>query len=275
LSIVNRIVAALFDLDDTLVVERASADEAFLACGHLALSRIGVGPSSLMEAVKAEARELWHASPAREYCVRIGISSWEGLWSRFAGDDPDLERLRQWAPRYRRESWSRALDACGYVDGELAEELAERFMTERRKRHAVFPDAGPCLEILGRTMRLGLVTNGVSDLQREKLRGSGFEGAFETVVVSGEIGFGKPDSRIFDAAVQRLGVDARRAVMIGDSLDRDVIGAQRAGLRGVWLNRERKGAPSSAEAPDAEVATLLKVAVAIRSLTDDSKLITR
>ena len=54
----------------------------------------------------------------------------------------------------------------------------------------------------------------------------------------------KPEPAIFVHALSQLGVDADRAVMIGDSLERDVDGAAAVGIRGIWLNRAGEASPS-------------------------------
>lgn len=247
--------AILFDLDDTLVVEVASAEAAFLASCALAQERYGIDPAALCQTVRHEARGLWYASPARDYCVSVGISSWEALWARFYGDDPSLQALRAWAPTYRRESWSRALAEYGVDDVSFAEYLSETFGRERRARHIVYPDVEPVLQELSRSFRLALLTNGAPDLQRAKLAGSGLGPYFQVVVVAGELGVGKPDSRVFEAALDRLGVHPGEAVMVGNSLRSDVAGAQGAGIRAIWLNRSAQPSGGGIE-PYAEIASL-------------------
>ena len=86
--------AILFDLDDTLVPKRAAAQAAFLRTCELARKSRGLDPAALTESVRASARELWYAAPTIQYCLDIGIRSWEGLWARFLGDDPHLSELR-------------------------------------------------------------------------------------------------------------------------------------------------------------------------------------
>jgi putative hydrolase of the HAD superfamily len=167
------------------------------------------------------------------YCARIGFASSEGLWSRFEGAGAEMRALSEWAPAYRRGAWAGALAEQGVEDPALADELAERFGVERRARHHTFDDVVPVLDALDGP--LALVTNGASCLQREKLAASGLEEHFDAVVVSGDLGIGKPEAAIFRHALSLLGAD--EGVMVGDSLDRDVDGARAAGLGAVWINR--------------------------------------
>jgi putative hydrolase of the HAD superfamily len=214
----------LFDLDETLVEEAAPAAAAFLATCEMARMRHGIAPDLLHRAVLQRARELWRAAPTIGYCQKLGIASWEALWSEFPGDAPQLARLRGWMPAYRCEAWSLA--------------LAER--------------------ALHTTHRLGLVTNGPFDIQRAKLAASGLEPYFSAVTVSTEVGAGKPDPEIFSYALTQLGAAPTDAVMVGDSLERDVVAAQAAGIKVIWLNRSRQSRPAGIR-PDAEVETLNEV----------------
>jgi putative hydrolase of the HAD superfamily len=257
--------AILFDLDDTLLVEVASAEAAFLATCALAQERYGVDAEALCQTVRGKARELWHAAPARSYAVAIGISSWEALWARFLGDEPNLRALRAWAPTYRRESWTRALVEHGIDDLPFAERLSETFPRERRALHVVYPDVEPVLKEMRKTFRLALLTNGAPDLQREKLAGSGLEPYFDAVVVSGEVGVGKPDPRLFALALDRLEVLPGEAVMVGNSLRSDIAGAQGAGIRAIWVNREGK-AIGGEVVPDAQIESLDELERALTAL---------
>jgi putative hydrolase of the HAD superfamily len=256
------IEAILIDLDDTLVVEVASAEAAFLATCALAKEAYGTDPAALCQTVRGAARKLWYRAPARPYAVAVGISSWEALWARFEGDDPSLQVLRDWAPTYRRESWTRALAEHGIDDPSLTERLAERFPVERRALHVVYPDVEPALRALQGTYRLALITNGASDLQREKLSGAGLEAYFDTVVIAGDVGVAKPAPRPFAIALDRLGVSARQAVMVGNSLRSDVGGAQAAGIRAIWVNRAGQEVDGEVE-PDAQITDLSELGQAL------------
>ncbi|MCK4590875.1 MAG: HAD family hydrolase [Candidatus Latescibacteria bacterium] len=245
----------LFDLDDTLVVEEASAEAAFLATCERAREQYGIAPKALYQAVRHHARQLWRASSTITYCRTIGISSWEGLWARFSGDDPNLKILHQWALTYRREAWARALADQDVHDLSFAEQLAALFPVERRARHVAFPEVETVLKDLIGNYRLALVTNGVPDLQHERIQGADLAQYFDAVIISGEMGVGKPDPRIFALALDKLAVCPGRAVMVGDSLARDIHGAQQADLKGIWINRS--GVDCDEEiTPDAQIASL-------------------
>lgn len=248
----------LFDLDDTLVIEEDFADAAFLATCEHAHKKHGIDPGALHQTVRSHAGELWRASATITYCRAIGISSWEGLWARFLGSDPNLKRLRAWAPTYRRETWFRALADHGVSDVSFAEQLSGIFFVERRERHILFFDVEDSLTNLREIYQLALVTNGAPDLQREKIQGAKLAQYFDEILISGEVGVGKPDCRIFELALEVLNTSPSETVVVGDSLTRDILGAQHAGLRGIWLNRSGSDSISPV-VPGAQITSLSQI----------------
>uniref|UniRef100_UPI0025D11C77 HAD family hydrolase n=1 Tax=uncultured Leifsonia sp. TaxID=340359 RepID=UPI0025D11C77 len=114
-------------------------------------------------------------------------------------------------------------------------------------------DALRCLDALEATIagvRFGLITNGDLAFQRRKVEAVGLDARMERLVASGEVGVAKPDARIFDVACAEFGESPEQAVYVGDRLRTDAIGAARAGLTGVWLNR-RGDVPSTDDAAEA------------------------
>ena len=262
------ITTILFDFDDTLVVEEPSVKEAFLAAGELAREKYGLDPAALHESLRRCARTIWKAAPTHEYCRTIGISSWEGMWARFLGDHPSLKSLRAWAPVYRLAAWTAALAEHDINDVALAEELAEAFPEERRKRHILFPGVEDVLKTLCDKFKLGLITNGAADLQREKIEASGLARYFDSITISGEVGVGKPDATIFSAALTSLDADPSMTVMIGNSLKSDIAAAQAVGIRAVWVNRTGAACRDDVR-PDAEITTLSELPSVIDRLQAD------
>ncbi len=258
--------AVLFDLDDTLVPEEAPVERAFLVTCGIARQRYGIDPQALHGAVRRHARELWHGFPTSPYCQALGWGSWEGLSADFLGDDPNLRTLREWVPTFRREAWSRGLAQHGISDASLVEELATTFPHERRRQHTLFPDVETALTELRVDRRLTIVTNGPPDLQREKIETTELAQYFEAVIVSGEVGIGKPDPRIFALALEKVAVPPDQATMVGDSLSRDIEGAQAAGLKAVWLNRARNDREDDSVMPDAEITSLDQLAHVLKAL---------
>jgi putative hydrolase of the HAD superfamily len=251
-ALINTLV---FDLDDTLVVEEASAKAAIIETAELARARYGLDPHEMHKTLRKTCRELWYQFPSHPYCKRVGISSWEGLWAEFTGSDTNLRALRGWASTYRFESWRTSLSRHGIDDPDLAAELTETFPQIRRCKHTVYPDAIKALERFSRSYSLGLLTNGAPDLQRRKMNGAGITGYFDQILISGDVGIGKPDVRIFEMILTRLKANPKTSLMIGNSLTSDVQGARSIGMQAVWINRPGKSRDDSI-IPDWEITSL-------------------
>lgn len=104
--------------------------------------------------------------------------------------------------------------------------------------------------------KIAVVTNGGAGVQRAKLDHLGLPPRLDACCISGELGIGKPDPRIFEVAASRCGEDLAEAWMVGDG-EADILGAYRAGIRSVWLHRGRSWARSDAE-PDHTAGGLLE-----------------
>jgi putative hydrolase of the HAD superfamily len=142
----------------------------------------------------------------------------------------------------------RAFAACGmgaeHVDAAFEVYYAARNVVE------CYPDALPALTTLAARFPLVSISNGNADLLR-----IGLQHHFRATITAREIGFAKPDRRIFDAACARLGVPPEHVLHVGDDPALDIVGARGAGLRTAWLNRG--GATwSHGPAPDLTIASL-------------------
>jgi FMN phosphatase YigB (HAD superfamily) len=111
------------------------------------------------------------------------------------------------------------------------------------------------------------VTNGASCLQREKLLASGLADYLTIVVVSADVGVAKPDGTVFRHALAEL--SAQRAVMVGDSVEKDVRGALAAGLSAVWVNRSQRSRPEDLGVP--EVTSLDQLPLALARARRDTR----
>ena len=228
--------AVLFDLDNTLVLEDLATRTAF-ADATAAASGRGLDTDRLAAAAEAEAEDRWRRSSSFSWADSMGISAGEALWGSFAGPGEELAALRAFAPAYRKEVWQAALWRCGVTDASLAAELAAAFERVRLASEPLDPDAEVVIDELRAEYRLALVTNGAPAIQRAKLALTDLARRFDAIVVSGEVGAGKPDPRPIHAALAALEVRPDDAVMVGDSLERDVVAARAAGVYAVWLDR--------------------------------------
>jgi putative hydrolase of the HAD superfamily len=211
--------AVLFDLDDTLCCYRRSGAE-LLA---ISFERVGVDPFFTVE----------------EYHAR---------YDEHLGTVDDMAGFRE-------RCFVDLARANGH-DPSIAREVARAYTAERDQSNVeVLSGAREAVDALVADHRLGLVTNGPPEMQREKLAATGLADAFDVAVFAGFDAPAKPDPEPFHAALETLGVDTERAVHVGNSLRTDVSGAKRAGVQAAWLKQDGAD-PDPDPAPDYVLAGL-------------------
>jgi FMN phosphatase YigB (HAD superfamily) len=94
---------------------------------------------------------------------------------------------------------------------------------------------------------------------RNVINNTGLKDYFNTILISGELGIEKPDSRIFEVALESLGVKAKNAVMVGNRIDADIVGANRSEMTSIWFkwnNRYPASINTKEEEPDFTISNL-------------------
>jgi putative hydrolase of the HAD superfamily len=235
------------DLDETLVAQERAFECAYQAVARLAADVAGVDVGSFAEAVPKVADACFGGLRAAEFVRRCRFGGRDVLWGDTGVGDAEgqagaaasesLRQLGKEATAYRVAVWSSLLEEFGVRNTDLCGSLDARFRREMEAGIETFPDVPSALERLSRSYRLGVITNGLPLSQRRKLERLGMARHFETLVASAEVGVGKPAGEIFRSALNRMRVAAGDALMVGDSLEGDVLGAQRAGMRAIWLRR--------------------------------------
>ncbi|MEO7121874.1 MAG: HAD family hydrolase [Lacisediminihabitans sp.] len=185
-----------------------------------------------------------------------GLNSYRALLGTPFADQDEISAARHWQhledEHYRRYlsgelsyTEQRRERAKGFAaqhgmtldDGE-ADAWYNGYFAEYEKAWMLYGDALACLsELASAGVRLGIITNGDLTFQTNKIERLGLLPLFEYVVTSGELGYAKPDARIYEHACSLFGIEASRAAYVGDRLRTDAIGAAGAGLTGVWLDR--------------------------------------
>ena len=148
---------------------------------------------------------------------------------------------------------------AGY-DTELAVDGIAVFL-KARNHVDIFSEVVPALESLGRNYRLVSITNGNADIHKTILGEY-----FELAVTPEMTGTAKPDPRMFDVVLDRTEVDAEAVLHVGDEPYTDVLGAQRAGVCAVWINRYGREWPTAVEPPHAEIFGLDELNAVVEAL---------
>lgn len=136
-----------------------------------------------------------------------------------------------------KDAYRGLLEKEGYGDATLAGRVAEAYRRIRLSSLRLYPETVAVLDSLSQRYRLGIISNGPSEIQREKMVKFRLVDYFDTVIISSEVGVEKPSATIFSHALQQAGAEAARSAHVGDSLSHDVKGALEAGFTSFWINR--------------------------------------
>ena len=124
--------------------------------------------------------------------------------------------------------------------------VADRFAELLGQQAIPLPNALETLRAIAAQREVILLTNGITVIQKRRLACSGIGAWVHGVVISQEVGASKPDPRIFEIALD--GLKPEEALMIGDGIQSDVLGANRAGVDMCWYNPKGKALPEGMHA---------------------------
>ena len=152
-----------------------------------------------------------------------------------------LERGESTQKQLKVERFARLLERLGRTALDAAA-VAARYSDQLATHADLLPGAMELLEAVHGRMKIALVSNGVSAIQRGRLSRSPILPLMDAVIISEEIGVSKPDPRMVEAALAALGCDDKaEAVMLGDSLTADIPAAANAGVDSIYLDHHGRG----------------------------------
>ena len=226
--------AVLLDLDDTILDDTGGVVTSWReACVAHRSTMNGLDPEVVFDAID-RIREWYWSDPERHRTGRLELA-----WAR-----GEVVRL--------------ALLDIGVDDPDLARRIGDSYHALRDQGIKPFDDSIATVRWLREQgCRLALLTNGGSRGQRDKINRFGLAPMFDSILVEGEVGFGKPDPRIYTRALSELRVAAAETWMVGDNLEWDVAGPQREGIAGIWIDARGRGLPAGHQVrPDRIISRL-------------------
>ena len=222
--------AILFDLDDTLF-DRQGAQ-------LMVLDIIARGFGDVFAGISREAI-------AEAFLESDRVTTWENY-----GETYTIEGIRL----RRQQVFLELLE----LEATHAEELSEVYVAWYPRCDAPIDGAKVVVEALAARLPLGIVSNGLPDVQYTKLETLTLRHLFKCIVLSEELGIRKPDPAIFEHAAELLNVATDDCLYIGDSYDNDVVGAKRSGMHACWFNPAGEAVPGEVK-PDLEIRALEEI----------------
>ena len=196
----------LFDLDDTLLDFQASE----LLCFKETFTNFGIKDSK--------------GDIHKTYKVENNL-----LWEQLERGEVDKDFLKV-------ERFKRTLD---HHMIEIPPHKMAEFYLEQLPKHVVLMDGAiEVLSYLKQFGEIGVITNGMENVQRERIKNSPIKDLIDFIAVSEECGFTKPDTRFFEYTVQKAKhFNKESTIVIGDRLDADILGANQFGIDSCWFNQ--------------------------------------
>ncbi|WP_394150161.1 pyrimidine 5'-nucleotidase [Vibrio maritimus] len=170
------------------------------------------------------------------------------LWVDYQDGKITADQLKQ----IRFEGWAAKL-------GITPLEMNSAFLEAMADICTLLPGAKELLDAISGRAKLGIITNGFTELQAIRLERTGLTNYFEHVVISEQVGIAKPDLGIFDHAHQLMGLPCKsKVLMVGDNPHSDVLGGINFGVETCWLNTQGAAAPEGIT-PNYEVNSLTQL----------------
>lgn len=212
----------LFDLDDTIVSYHPMSEPAWVkVCSDFVRPTHWVDVPTLLQSIQVAGKEYWN-DPERHRLGRLDLNN------------------------ARRDVVRAALQDLGCANDEAAFRLADAYSDLHQEMIDLFPGAIETLrELTARNVKLALITNGNAAKQRYKIQKFKLDQNFDVCLVEGELGFGKPDRRVFEMALDGLRVSPEESWMVGDNLDWDIKVPKAMGMFTVWNDYARRGLPDN------------------------------
>jgi len=197
---VDKVKAIMFDLDDTLLDRDKAVEIMFSVVMEKCYKNAGI-TEPLYNEMLGEFKKYDNRGFGNKTVL------FNSLFERF----PPVVRIPECE---FREFWDSNFHKCFSIDTERINIAA------KIKKH----------------VKTAIITNGSVRSQRGKIEHTGLDKMFEVIIISDEVGIQKPDPKIFELALNKLDVLPENALFVGDRINKDILGCQSAGIRGIWFN---------------------------------------
>lgn len=158
-------------------------------------------------------------------------------WRMFRNDEVSKEELR----------YGRLKESFDFlklkIDDKTIHLLSEDYIKFLPDNNYLLEGTMEILEYLQKKYKLHIITNGFEEVQQQKLKNSKIDSFFETVTTSEEVGVKKPHAQIFKAAFLKSKATEKNSIMVGDSIEADVLGAKNIGMEAIYFNYYKSELP--------------------------------
>jgi putative hydrolase of the HAD superfamily len=207
-----------FDLDHTIWDFDRNAEETLMELyQHYKLDELGL-------------------SSAEEFILNYTLNN-HALWADYHLGKITKELLRA-------ERFKRTFVQMGIVPERVPMQFEEDYVRLSPTKTNLFEGSLKVLEYLQQRYQLHIITNGFKETTITKMNLSGLDPYFQNVIISEDVGINKPHPQVFQYAIDKANARLEESIMIGDSLEADIYGAQNFGMDAIFFNPLRKEKPA-------------------------------
>jgi putative hydrolase of the HAD superfamily len=207
-----------FDLDHTIWDFDRNAEETLMELyQHYKLDELGL-------------------SSAEEFILNYTLNN-HALWADYHLGKISKELLRA-------ERFKRTFVQMGILPELVPLQFEEDYVRLSPTKTNLFEGSLKVLEYLKQRYQLHIITNGFKETTITKMNLSGLNPYFQNVIISEDVGFNKPHPNVFQYAINKANASLEESIMIGDSLEADIYGAQQFGMEAIFFNPLRKKKPA-------------------------------
>ncbi|XP_043913942.1 N-acylneuraminate-9-phosphatase [Protopterus annectens] len=236
------IKAVIFDLDNTLIDTTGAGNKAILQVKSLLRAKFHC-PDDHINAICEKFQEKLLTESFRSTALNT-----------------DDARILHWDTAIREVTGDE-------TNGPLSTECYFLWKSTRMQYFSFSDDVQNMLTELRKSFKLLLLTNGAPQVQREKVEICCCQTYFDAVVLAGEHTEEKPAPSIFHHCCNILGVEPQVCVMVGDSLDTDILGGLNAGLKAtIWINNSGRALTEGSPLPHYTVSSVLEVPQVLKNI---------
>ena len=171
----------------------------------------------------------------------------------------DFEQGKITAELLRFKRFADLFEAIGFMPA-MPKAFSQRYLENLVLKSESYDGVKKMLDGFKPDYSMSIITNGLKEVQRPRLKKLGMTDYFDSIIVSDEIGFAKPDKRYFELAFNSIDNPPAKehTLVIGDNLHSDILGGIRYGLKTCWLNAAGKANDTDIQ-PDFEIQHILEL----------------
>jgi len=158
------------------------------------------------------------------------------LWAEYHTGKITKETLRS-------ERFSKTFIQLGIHPDHIPQQFEDDYVRMTPTKTNLFEGSRKVLSYLQQKFDLHIISNGFKESTLMKMDRSALNPYFKNVIISEDVGVNKPHQAIFEYALQKAGASKKESIMIGDSLEADIIGAKSFGMQAIFFNPNKKEAP--------------------------------